>query len=866
MEEIIMGENGCLSFSTPLKTPIENKLFLLAAEDNHRTSPSVRFWSGFAHHFIESVRTDPAIETLRGEVSVSLSEQKLQELLQEAPYMQGGEYLNKDYLLAQWQGLQSYLRSELQTFKGSVQEYLLRFVPDLHLVGKVYFHLVENKQDDQYPFAFMATYLTDVTERENPTHRPLQYALQEYAHDQEKMLQLLATIKRASLASTLVKDLLESGQIFTPLRWSSAKAQHFLLEVPLYNEAGILCRIPDWWKSAAQKARPNLVIGDKKRSVLGTDALIDFDVHLSLGGVKLSKREAEQLLSESNGLVILKGKWVHVDKDNLAKALSKWHQIRKLMKQHKISFGDAMRLLSGRKAGNMDSIDPAEMTITKGTWLDGLMEKLKSPETIKNTALSRKFKGTLRPYQRQGLNWLGTLHSLRLGGCLADDMGLGKTVQVLAFLQKIIDREGGLHLIVLPASLLANWASEILKFTPQLKFFIAHPSQKDFTEKKLNNKSRLKQNYNLVLTTYGLVRRLNIFQKIPWDYVILDEAQAIKNSATAQTKSVKSLRAQNRFTLTGTPIENRLSDLWSLFDFINPGILGSKQEFQQSAKQLLHREEGLSAIRKTISPYILRRIKTDKRIISDLPPKIELKSYTHLSKKQAIQYQKLVHYVTSSLESTKGIKRKGLILSSLMKFKQICNHADQYLGTGNFSPSGSGKFERLQDICETIFAKREKVLIFTQFKEIIRPLDQFLSDLSGVQGRVLHGGTSIGKRKTLVEKFQSDKYIPYFILSLRAGGTGLNLTAANHVIHFDRWWNPAVENQATDRAFRIGQQKRVVVHKLITKGTLEEKIDQMIDEKSQMIAELMGTKGNEVNFTQMSNDEIIDLIKMDKGF
>ncbi len=863
MEEIILKEDGYITFSTPLKGSVEGKLLSLATQKTQAISPSVRFWSNFTQHFIESARTDPTTKGLREKLSVSLSKNKMLEFLHKAPFMQGGEYLNEDCLLDRWQDLQSHLSAELKSFKGSVQEYFLQLNSNIHLVGKVYFHLVENKQSDQYPFAFMATYLTNVTKEKDLTYRPLRYALEEFAEDQEKMLQLLATIKRASVASLFIKNLLDSGQIFNVLKWSPNKAQQFLKEVPLYNKAGILCRIPNWWKSASKRASTNLVVGHKNQSLLGTKSLIDFHINLSLGGVELSQQETKKLLKESDGLILLKGQWVNIDKDNLAKALDKWNQIRKLMKNQNISFSDAMKLLSGKKIGSA-TLDTSEVTITKGKWLKGLMDKLKSPAIIKNMTLPQQFKGTLRPYQQQGLNWLGTLHSLGLGGCLADDMGLGKTIQALAFLQKVVSKDGGLHLIILPASLVSNWANEILNFTPYLKFFIAHPSNKDFDETKLKTKT-LQRDYNLVLTTYGLVRRFDVFQKINWDYVILDEAQAIKNSATSQTRSVKLLSAKNRLALTGTPIENRLSDLWSLFDFINPGILGSKTEFQKTAKKALNKEEGLSALKNTISPYILRRIKTDKSIISDLPPKIELKSYTYLSKKQAIQYQKLVKYVESSLQNTKGIQRKGLILSSLIKFKQICNHADQYLGTGNFHISGSGKFERLRDICETIFAKREKALIFTQFKEIIHPLNKFLSDLAKVKGSVLHGGTPVRKRKALVDQFQSDnKYTPYFILSLKAGGTGLNLTAANHVIHFDRWWNPAVENQATDRAFRIGQHKRVVVHKLITKGTLEEKIDKMLEEKTKMISKLIGAKSHEINFTQMSDSEIIELIKVDK--
>ena len=865
MIEISANENGQLSFGPPIRTSPEATLLSLASGKEDSLSPSAQFWSNFAKHFIESVRLNPAVEELREQCRITLTPGKIREFLAEAPFMNGGEYLNEDYLAVQWDNLQNHFLGELKSFPGSVEEYLLGLNPEIHLVGRVFFHLVENNQDPKFPFAFMATYLANVQQRGNPTHRPLKYALNEYENNQEKMLLLLSTITRASETSPLIKDLLSSGAIFEPLAWTPKEAQKFLQEIPLYNKAGVLCRIPNWWKSSSQGAKLSIAFGNKRSSLLGTGSLVDFDMGISLGGEKLSAREAQKLLDESDGLAFLKGKWVNVDSNSLERALDKWQEVRAIMKRNQVSFNDAMKMLSGR-GHNILGANLPDFEVTQGKWLAGLTAKLKDPIIIKDTALSKKFKGILRPYQYQGFNWLNTLHSIGLGGCLADDMGLGKTIQVLAFLQKLIDKEAGLHLLIIPTSLLSNWASEIFKFSPRLKFLVAHSSNQEFNQLTRFSKKYLSANYNLVITTYGFARKSEDFKQINWNYVILDEAQAIKNSATAQTRAIKALKSKHRLVLTGTPIENQIGDLWSLFDFVNPGLLGSKQEFKNTVKRLYRNNQGMGKIRDVVSPYILRRLKTDKKIISDLPPKIEIKSYSHLSKKQAVQYQKLVHHIQASLESTAGIGRKGLILSSLMKFKQICNHSDQYLGTGDFNIKGSGKFERLKDICETIFEKREKVLIFTQFREIIPPLNRFLAEMAGKKGLVLHGGTTVKKRKEAVDKFQSNDYIPYFILSLKAGGIGLNLTAANHVIHFDRWWNPAVENQATDRAFRIGQAKKVVVHKFITKGTLEEKIDQMIEEKSKLFADLIGRKGSEINFTEMNDDQIIGLIKMEQGF
>ena len=313
--------------------------------------------------------------------------------------------------------------------------------------------------------------------------------------------------------------------------------------------------------------------------------------------------------------------------------------------------------------------------------------------------------------------------------------------------------------------------------------------------------------------------------------------------------------------MTGTPIENRLSDLWSLFDFLNPGLLGNASEFKQFSKSLSDNPSGYSRLRKLISPYILRRLKSDKSIISDLPEKVEMKTYAPLSKKQVLLYERKVEEIKESIDETEGIQRKGLILSSLMKFKQICNHPDQYLGTGGFEEKESGKFLRLREICETIYDKREKVLVFTQFKEMTEPLHDFLESIFNRKGMILHGSVTVGKRKKIIEQFQSASYVPFMVLSLKAGGVGLNLTEANHVIHFDRWWNPAVENQATDRAFRIGQKKNVIVHKFLTKGTVEEKIDMMLEEKSKLSQDVIASAGDAL-ITEMKKDELMDLFKL----
>ena len=371
------------------------------------------------------------------------------------------------------------------------------------------------------------------------------------------------------------------------------------------------------------------------------------------------------------------------------------------------------------------------------------------------------------------------------------------------------------------------------------------------------------QDVDLVITSYGSLLRVPWITDSSWNLLVLDEAQAINNPSAKQTQTAKKLKARVRFALTGTPIENRLGDLWSIFDFINPGLLGSAKEFTNFAKRLADRPHNTyRPLRELVRPYILRRLKTDKTVIADLPDKTEVKAFCQLSRRQAALYQQAVKELTQQLDKVEGIQRKGLVLSFLMRFKQICNHPSQWLGDGAWSPEDSGKWARLHDIAEVIAAKQEKVLIFTQFREVTAPLATFLGSIFGRSGLVLHGETQVKQRQELVRRFQEDEAVGFFVLSLKAGGAGLNLTAASHVVHFDRWWNPAVENQATDRAFRIGQTKNVLVHKFVCRGTVEEKIDKLIESKQQLSKDLL-EGGADLLLTEMNDDELLKLVALD---
>jgi non-specific serine/threonine protein kinase len=601
----------------------------------------------------------------------------------------------------------------------------------------------------------------------------------------------------------------------------------------------------------------------------GLDALLDFKAGISIGGLDLSGKEIEDILEQTRGLAFIKNKWIAVDPEKLKQALTVCERIEDLTGSG-MTLGEAMRArlspekVLGRSSGEV------ELSVDNGAWLHSVLEKMQAPEKIDPVVPGKGFKADLRPYQIRGLNWLNFLNTYGFGACLADDMGLGKTIQILALLSTFPKtKKQPASLLVVPASLISNWQAEISRFLPGLTTCVAHPgfthsdpgSKKDSKNKDIKlTKARL-NSLDLVITSYTLVKRYSWLGKYTWHCLILDEAQAIKNPGTQQTRAVKGLLSRNRIIMTGTPVENRLSDLWSLFDFLNPGLLGNKSEFSNFAKTLKDHPDGYARLRKLISPYILRRLKTDTSVISDLPDKVEMKVFADLSPKQVVLYKKSVKDLKSAIENSDGIQRKGLVLSFLLRFKQLCNHPDQLTGSGDFKAVHSGKFMRLEKICETIYEKRERLLVFTQFKEMTEPLRAFLESIFHHPGLVLHGSVSVPKRKKLIQTFQKNDYCPFMVLSLKAGGVGLNLTRANHVIHFDRWWNPAVENQATDRAFRIGQKRKVLVHKFVTRGTIEEKIDLMISEK-QDLADQIVTSSGETLITQMDDKDLMDLFRL----
>ncbi len=847
-------------------------LHLATRELGKALPPTAAFWREFGRRYLTAFCQAPE----PGTSIVPPPLEQLNVLRDNAPPLRGGEYLRAEILVDLWLALDQLVVQEVAHCEGGAQDWLKHQNPHWNLVGRVTFHLAENKKDPERPFAFLATYTERLSEQARPQYIPLGNALSQYAgaKNKEALLSLLLPVRRAAEQSPWARELLDSQLLFKPQSWSPREAHRFLKEVPLLQDSGVLVRLPDWWK-AGNPSRPKVQvnIGQKKPSALGLGGLLDFQSEVSLDGEVLTDAEWKKITASTDGLVYLRGKWVESDPDKLQEVLAHWQEMERARFNGGVSFADAFRMLAGVQPGSA-AADPESSAVNEwsfvhgGDWIESQLTELRDPKACA-TPIPDGFKAQLRPYQHSGLHWLRFMAKLGLGACLADDMGLGKTVQVLAALVHWRHETPAASpaLLVVPASLLGNWQTEATRFAPNLRFLIAHPSSGIGAEELQDSKKleRKLADVDVVATTYGMLARIEALRKFPWSQAILDEAQAIKNPGARQTKAVKELQAPVRVAMTGTPVENSLADLWSIFDFLNPGLLGSVTAFSRLAKSVVRSAdpERFAPLRRLVRPFILRRLKTDRTVISDLPDKTEVRAFCALSKRQVVLYEQSVKDLATELDKQEvdGIKRRGLVLSFLMRLKQLCNHPAQFLG-GDFTPADSGKFARLSQLAEEIAARQEKALIFTQFREMTGPLRDFLAGIFGQPGLVLHGGTSIKERRALVENFQREDGPPYFVLSLKAGGTGLTLTEAAHVIHFDRWWNPAVENQATDRAFRIGQKKNVLVHKFVCRGTVEEKIDELIQDK-RALADGLLSDGSELALTEMNNAELLKFVSLD---
>ncbi|MBK7861227.1 MAG: DEAD/DEAH box helicase [Archangiaceae bacterium] len=849
------------------QSPAHGLLSLGLDEPEVELPPVWRFWRERAVEVIAAACIAADIENQREKVELPADLPALERAAGQAPPMPGGEYLTPAVLVEVHHALAAALKAALaQSRHLSVQQFFAEHHERWHVLGRVHFHLAENRRDPERPFAFLATYTTGVSERGAAQHRPLGDAVRESAsaRDKARLLALLEPVKHAASSAPYVRELVDSGKVFRPLAWTPRDAHRFLKELPALEQSGVIVRVPDWWKARAPpRPQVSISLGNKEPNAVGLDALLDFDVRLTLAGAPLTDAELEALKAANDGLVLLKGRWVEVDRNKLDQLLSHWSTVQQAAGAG-LSYAEAMRLLSGVRLGDaLDEATPVEpetqaawSQVTAGPWLSKTLAAMRE-QGGRDVEVGDALKAELRPYQREGVRWLWLLSQLHLGACLADDMGLGKTVQVLALLlaHERRARTAEPHLLVVPASLLANWKGEAERFAPSLEVVALHPSELDLSHGPPPELERAR----VALTSYATLQRTGWMLERKWGLVVLDEAQAIKNPGAKQTRAVKRLQGAGRIALTGTPVENRVTDLWSIFDFLNPGLLGSAKQFGTFVRD----SASFAPLRELTRPYILRRLKTDRAVISDLPEKTEVPAFCTLTRRQAVLYQQSVDALAKELRGAReGIERRGVVLSYLMRFKQICNHPSQWLADGAFKPEDSGKHQKLAELCETIAAKQEKVLVFTQFRQLTEPLAAWLKSLFGRPGLQLSGQTQVKRRQELVRRFQDDEQVPFFVLSLKAGGTGLNLTAASHVIHFDRWWNPAVENQATDRAFRIGQKRNVLVHKFVCRGTVEERVDALIAQKQGVARELLEGE-SEVKLSELSDGELMRMVSLD---
>ncbi|GIJ78610.1 non-specific serine/threonine protein kinase [Micromonospora phaseoli] len=671
---------------------------------------------------------------------------------------------------------------------------------------------------------------------------------------------LLAELGRAS---RLWPELDAALRTATPqrLELDAEGAHRFLREgAPTLHAAGFTVLLPSWWRRpasrlgarlrASSRTAPGTVAGPADR--VGLDALVDYRWELALGDEPLTSDELARLAELKTPLVRLRGRWVELDQKRLATGL------RLLRSTGELTVVDLLRL------GLADAEQPDALPVLEVT-ADGQLGDLLAGAVDRRLAPLQEppsFQGTLRPYQRRGLAWLAFLQSLGLGGVLADDMGLGKTVQLLALLAAD-PTQAGPTLLVCPMSLVGNWQREAARFTPELRVHVHHGAQRARGEGFVTAVHAA----DLVLTTYSVAARdAADLAGIDWHRVVLDEAQAIKNAATRQAEAVRALPARHRIAVTGTPVENRLADLWSIMQFANPGLLGPAATFRKRFAEPIERHgdsETAERLRRITGPFVLRRLKTDSTIISDLPEKLEMEVFCNLTAEQAALYRVVVDEMLARIESSDGIERRGLVLATMTRLKQVCNHPAQFLRDGSSLDGRSGKLARLEEVLDEVLAAGEKALLFTQYAEFGGMLRGHLSARFGREVLFLHGGVNKADRDAMVARFQSDGGPALFVLSLKAGGTGLTLTAANHVVHVDRWWNPAVEDQATDRAFRIGQRRRVQVRKFVCAGTVEEKVAALIADKRGLAASVVGS--GEQWVTELSTGQLRELFSLEAG-
>ena len=764
---------------------------------------------------------------------------------------------------------------ELKSFSAAMRSWLTQIRPvDQDAPFRTCFRLDAPAQDDEHGLDWYISFLLQANDDRSllvPSEKvwkerssTLTFLKRKFENPQER---LLADLGKASRLFPEIEESLKTARPMG-LRLNTEQAYAFLREsAPLLEQSGFGVLVPPWWSKPAARLGVKLKLKPKAGTqdgsgLLGLKGIVAYNWTIAVGDTTLTISEFEKLVNLKVPLIKVRGQWVELRPEEIEAAIAFF---KKKQGNGNMALGEALRIGWGQEASE---IGLPVLDIEGSGWIQELLDKLSNGIKISTIETPSTFHGKLRPYQVKGVSWLAFLKQFGFGACLADDMGLGKTIEMITLL--LHDRaaqngnvEHAPALLICPMSIVGNWHKELSRFAPSLRVMIHHGHER-LAGEAFGEEAKL---HDIVITTYSLaLRDKEHLAPIDWEYVVVDEAQNIKNEAAKQTQAIKSLNARHKIALTGTPVENRLSELWSIMEFLNPGYLGSATEFRKKFAIPIERyreRDRAETLKHLIQPFVLRRLKTDKAIIADLPDKMEMKVFCNLTQEQASLYEAVVKEMLEQIEEAEGIQRKGLVLSTLLRLKQICNHPAQFVADGSSLPGRSGKMARLQEMLEEALAAGDKALIFTQFAEMGTLLRHYLQETLGCEALFLHGGTPKKQRDIMVQRFQEERRGPsLFILSLKAGGVGLNLTAANHVFHFDRWWNPAVENQATDRAFRIGQKRNVQVHKFICVGTLEERIDMMIEKKKGLAESIVGS--GESWLTEMSTDELKELFALSR--
>ena len=809
----------------------------------------------FVRESLSSTSLLPASRSRRSSATSPLAEQWLHALVSDDPTLDASS-------------------DELKQFSAMLQPWLGQLRPGAAAPFRTCFRLDPPDENSQEDSAWHINFLLQANDDRSllvPAEHvwkersgTLTFLKRKFENPQER---LLADLGKASRLFPAIEQSLKTARP-QELPLTTEEAYSFLRQsAPLLEQSGFGVLVPPWWQKASARLRVRLKLKPKadakvSKGLLGLNSIVAYDWNVAVGDTELTPEEFEKLVKLKMPLIQIRGQWVELQPEEIEAAIAFF---KKKHHNGEMALGEALRLGLGQENSETGL---QVMDVQGEGWIQDLLYGLTQGVKITPIETPTTFRGVLRPYQLKGVSWMAFLRQYGLGACLADDMGLGKTVELITLLmhERTTSNDASqLHptLIVCPMSIVGNWQRELQRFAPSLSVMIHHGHERlsgeAFTEEAIK--------HDVVITTYSLaLRDKEHLASIEWNTIVIDEAQNIKNEAAKQTQAIKQLKAKHKIAMTGTPVENRLSELWSIMQFLNPGYLGSAVDFRKSFAtpiERFHNAERATTLKRLIQPFVLRRLKTDKEIIRDLPDKMEMKVFCNLTQEQASLYEAVVKEMIEKIEEAEGIERKGLVLATLMKLKQICNHPAQFVSDGSSLPRRSGKLSRLEEMLEEVLAEGDKALIFTQFAEMGTLLRPYLEERLGCEVLFLHGGTPKKQRDMMVQRFQEERRgAQLFLLSLKAGGVGLNLTAANHVFHFDRWWNPAVENQATDRAFRIGQKRNVQVHKFVCVGTLEERIDQMIEQKKELAESIVGS--GESWLTEMSTTQLKELFALSR--